>query len=314
MQINKIKIIESCSEAGAGTRGASLGAGALQLASLKLMPQLFNPFDKIKVKNLNQEICKTNNLPNAKNAEQVLFAAQQLAGTTESGLKAGNDLLILTGDHSNAAGSVSGFSNHFGAENIGVVWIDAHADLHSPYTTPSGNMHGMPLAAMLGKDNLKEQAQSPKGETLKIWESLKTMGSKKDQPKLFAKNLVFIGIRDLEQQEWDFIEEYGIKYFSPQKIEAMGIEAVCKEAQAYLAGLAHWYISFDVDSIDPNISSGTGTPVPLGLSKTEVLHCFKTFFKHPKVQAFEITEINPLLDTENKMAEFVLENLGEVLR
>jgi len=172
----------------------------------------------------------------------------------------------------------------------------------------------MPLAALLGKDNLKVQQQNPKEKTLAIWESLKTLGSKKDMPKLLTKNLVFIGIRDLEQQEWDFIAEYGIKYFGPSEIETMGIEAVCDETKRYLSNSPYWYVSFDADSIDPNISSGTGTPVPLGLSESEVLHCFKTFFKEPRVHAFEITEINPLLDTENKMAEFLLANLATVLK
>lgn len=304
MKLPKIHIIETPSEAGAGTRGASLGPQSVYLQSLKEKSGLFEGMDWEVATDWNDEISTEGDTPNALNIELVVKAVKASNPIITTILNEGKRPFIFSGDHSNASAGIAAVSDHYGVENTGVIWIDAHADLHSPYTTPTGNMHGMPLAAMLNDDNLPCQINQPHEAVVDLWQSIKELGNG-NTPKLLAKNIVFIGIRDLEQPEWDMIERLNIKFFGPKDIAKLGIKEVCDQAKTYLSKVSNWYVSFDVDSIDPNISMGTGTPVALGLSKEESFYCTQTFFNDAKTKAFEVTEINPLLDSENKMAAFV---------
>jgi len=313
LDYNRISIIEASSEAGAGTRGASLGPEALRLESLKRNSGLFEGVDWVKSKHFNQSICHAQDHANAHNFKEVLGSVKESYGLVKANLESAIPTLVLSGDHSNAMAGISALSDDKGADQIGVVWIDAHADLHSPYTTPSGNVHGMPLAAMLNENNHDSQINIPEKEIVDFWEHLKTLGSGKAD-KIKAAHMVFIAIRDLEKPEWDLIKKHNIKYFEPADITQLGIEEVVKQAKAHIAHLSHWYVSFDVDSIDPTISMGTGTPVALGLTREEAKYCTSSFFNDEKTALFEITEINPLLDEHNKMASFVHELLENLVK
>lgn len=313
MDISSLEIIELPSEAGAGTRGASLGPSALMAQNQAEESQLLEPYPWISSKESNDLINKVDRTQSALQKDLVLSALESAYAVCSERLKANRDLLILSGDHSNAAAGVASFTDHYGAGESAVIWVDAHADLHTPFTTPSGNMHGMPLAAMLGLDNVANARNQPKEEVLGTWERIKKLGNG-STPKVIAQNLVFIGIRDLEEQEWELLDTLNIRYFTPKDIQERGIESILIEVEEYLEHIAHWYTSFDVDSLDPSISVGTGTPVPNGLSKEEAHTCFGYFFEHEKTKVFEITEINPLLDTTNNMAKFVMEMLQAVLR
>jgi arginase len=207
----------------------------------------------------------------------------------------------MAGDHSTAYGTIAGIKKAHPKKRLGVIWIDAHADLHSPYTTPSGNMHGMTLAMACDIDNLECKINDPKGETIEYWEQLMNVGI--PGAKIYPEDLVFISMRDMEKPENYIINKYGIPNFTPEEVKRLGPEAVAKEALKYLDHCDMIYVSFDVDSMDSRISVGTGTPVPNGLTVEEAKILNVTFAKSPKLCAWEIAEVNPTLDTQNSMAE-----------
>jgi arginase len=192
-------------------------------------------------------------------------------------------------------------------KRLGVIWIDAHADLHSPYTTPSGNMHGMPLACVLGEDNRDKQQNKPDDETTEYWEKLKNLGG--IYPKIHYSDLVFIALRDFEPQEDYLIKKNKVRIFNLQEIRKKAVERVAIDSLNYLDHCDLIYVSFDVDSMDSRISSGTGTPVPNGITEKEAGNLIYYIMRSKKIVCFEMVEINPTLDKENLMAENAFEIL-----
>jgi arginase len=193
------------------------------------------------------------------------------------------------------------------------VWIDAHADLHTPWTTPSGNVHGMPLSLLMNIE--KKGKNRPRVFTMDTWDRLRKIGV--NGPKLKPSDLVFIGLRDYEPEEAAIIEEHGIKVFTVKDLRERGAEAIVRETMEHLAACDKIHVSFDVDSLDPSISVGTGTPVPDGLFLDEARGLLSGFCTDPKTVTLDVVEINPSLDTNNAMAEkvlTVLEPLFPVLR
>ncbi|MBP9159979.1 MAG: arginase family protein, partial [Flavobacteriales bacterium] len=190
---------------------------------------------------------------------------------------------------------------------------DAHADLHSPWTTPSGNVHGMPLALLM---NIEMKGQNrPKMFTLDVWDRLRKIGS--SGPKVLPQDLVFIGLRDFEEAEKAIIEEHKIKVITVADLRKKGAKAAVAETLAHLSTCDKIHVSFDVDSLDPTISVGTGTPVPDGLFLDEARELLTGFCAEPKTVTLDVVEINPALDTGNAMAEnvlTVLEPLFPILR
>lgn len=309
----EIKILEAASENGAGVRGASLGPKALLLEARQQNSRVFENRIWEEIPNFNHLYTPDFNTPYAKNIENIYDTLKIHTQKIGEVLADGYFPLILSGDHSNALGTISGIVDHFANDKLGVIWIDAHFDLHTPFTTPSGNLHGMVLGAALGEDNFEYQVNNPAKRTEDLWEKLKKLGAKKIEPKLLPRNLVFIGNRDFEKQELAIVDDYNILNFPPDRIEDLGIDLVLEKALEYLSDCENIYISFDVDSQDPSVSRGTGTPVKDGLTVQQSTQVFKKLFNHPKVVAFEITEINPLLDKGNLMSKSVLKMLESVL-
>jgi arginase len=193
-----------------------------------------------------------------------------------------------------------------------VIWLDAHADIHSPFTSPSGNIHGMPLAAALGLDNLQYQINQPDEATLLQWYKMKNIGI--DGPKILPEDLIYFGVRDYEEAEEKVIHDQGIKYFKVEELRFKGLKHCVQEAIQLLSKCDILYISFDVDSMDcDRISYGTGTPVPAGFNPEEIIEIIQLFQATGKVKCIEFTEINPLLDNKgNKMAETAFEVLDKI--
>jgi arginase len=171
----------------------------------------------------------------------------------------------------------------------------------------------MALNALIGKDNLSQQRNFPDNDAIAKWESIKKIGSKTISPKLLPQDIAFIGIRDFEKEEQAMVDEFNLKVYSAQNVKSLGIDMVLQEVLNYLGHCDFIYVSFDVDAQDTSISSGTGTPVDGGLEISESEIIFNTLFNHPKVICFEISEINPLLDCENKMAKSVVHLLQNVM-
>ena len=221
--------------------------------------------------------------------------------------------IVVGGDHSIAIGSVSGTKMAFPNERLGVVWIDAHADLHSPWTTPSGNVHGMPLALLMHIE--KKGRNRPRVYTMDTWDHLRKIGV--NGPKLLPSDLVFIALRDYEPEEEAIIKEHGIKVIKVSEVRSKGAEAAVAETLAHLSLCSRIHVSFDVDSLDPSISVGTGTPVPDGLDLDEARMLLSLLCASPKTVTLDVVEINPSLDTNNAMAEAtlsILEPLFPILR
>jgi arginase len=299
--MRNIKIIEVKSEIGAGTRGASLGIDAIKIAALDFMSNFFVNFPSDIVETENNLLYEPIESPYAKRIKGVKTIYERVCKTIETNLKSGLFPLVLAGDHSSAGGTIAGIKMAKPKSRLGVIWIDAHADIHSPYTTPSGNMHGMPLAVSLGEDNLDCQVHQPDEETVKTWNELKNIG--KIFPKILPEDVVFIALRDTEKEEDHILKKLGIKIIPVSEVRKKGVEHVVRQTLLSLKQCDDIYVSFDVDSLDSSISRGTGTPVPNGLKEREAEDLLASLMQNHKICCFEITEVNPTLDKENLMAE-----------
>ncbi len=309
--MRSVEIITIESDFGAGKKGAKLGPQALiNLIKKNNVPPLSHA-DNIRI--VADDLEENTEHPFNKNIESIYEVQQLAVDAIEKVLTKNLFPFIISGDHSNGCAGISAIKNFYSDKRIGIVWIDAHADLHSPYSTPSGNMHGMPLAAALAVNDLVEDANEVDEESIKLWQNLVHLGSKKIAPKVLPSDLVFIDLRDFEEDEEILLHNKNITFFTPQTRTEVGIEAILNKTLAQLNDCDLIYVSFDVDSLDPNISIGTGTPVPNGLSENEAVYLLKALINHPKTVAFEITEINPLLDRENPMEEVAARILEKVL-
>lgn len=299
--MRNIKIIEVRSEIGAGTRGASLGVDAIKVAALDFMSSFFVNFPTENLETENNLLYEPVKSPYAKRIAGVHTMYERVANSVEKTLKSGLFPLVLAGDHSTAGGTIAGIKMAKPKSRLGVVWVDAHADLHTPYTTPSGNMHGMPLATALNVDNKENQVHSPDASTIEIWDKLKNIG--KIKPKIEPEDIVFIALRDYEKEEEYLLKKHNIKVITVQEVRKKGVESVVRSAMLHLSNCDDIYVSFDVDSLDNSISRGTGTPVSNGLREREAEDLLATFMQNHKICCFEVTEVNPTLDKENLMAE-----------
>jgi arginase len=305
--VKPIKIIEVKSEIGAGTRGASLGVDAIKIAAMDFRSDYFRKYNSIEVPNDNNLLFEAQGSIYAKRIKGVFSMAEKISEAVFKTLKKNEFPIVLSGDHSSAAATIAGLKMAYPKSHIGVIWIDAHADLHSPYTTPSGNMHGMPLAITLAEDNLEKQTNKPDAETIEYWNKLKNLGN--INPKISPRDLVYVALRDMEAQEDFLIKKQRMKVVPVSELRRMGIERVGRDILAYLEHCDYIYISFDVDSMDSSISKGTGTPVPNGINEREAGDLIIRLLQSEKITCFEITEVNPTLDKENLMAENAFEIL-----
>lgn len=299
--MKEIKVIEVKSEIGAGTRGASLGVEAIKIASLDLKSDFFKQHDSVEVENVNELLFDSAEHAHAKFIDGVLIMEERVCLEVYETILDDLFPMVIAGDHSTAYGTMAGIKKAFPKKRLGVIWIDAHADFHSPYTTPSGNMHGMPLAMACAFDNLECKVNDPKGETVDYWEQIKNVGI--PGAKINPEDIVLVSVRDFEKPENYLINKYNINFIETEDVKKIGPEKIAARTLQMLDHCDLIYVSFDVDSLDSRISSGTGTPVPNGLTVEEAKILNAELAKSTKVIAWEIVEVNPTLDTENRMAE-----------
>lgn len=299
--MKNIKIIEVKSEIGAGTRGASLGIDAIKIAALDFMSNFFVHFPTEEIETENKLLFEPIESPYAKRIKGTLTMYERITKSVSDTIKANWFPVLLSGDHSTAGATIAGLKMARPKAKLGVIWIDAHADLHTPYTTPSGNMHGMPLAVSIAEDNKEMQVHEVDDNTVKMWNQLKNFG--KIAPKVLPEDIVFISLRDYEKEEDHLIRKHGMKVITTSEVRRKGAEAISRSVFRYLSDCEYIYVSFDVDSLDASISRGTGTPVSNGLREREAEDIISKFMQHRKICCFEITEVNPTLDRENLMAE-----------
>ena len=299
--MKNIKLIEVPSEIGAGSRGASLGIDAIKIAALDFMSSFFVHFPSEKIPTENKMLYEPIESPYAKRVKGVMLMYDKISKAVSDTIKNNFFPVILSGDHSNAGATIAGIKIAKPKSKLGVIWIDAHADLHTPYTTPSGNMHGMPLATAINEDNNDCAVHELDAETIKQWNYLKNIG--KIAPKVLPEDIVLISLRDYEKEEKHLIEKLGMKVITTSEVRRKGPENIVRSVIRYLSDCTDIYVSFDVDSLDSSISRGTGTPVSNGLREREAEDLISKFMQNRKICCFEITEVNPTLDKENLMAE-----------
>jgi arginase len=200
--------------------------------------------------------------------------------------------LVLGGDHSVAAGTVAGVAEFYRRQNqkIGLIWIDAHSDINTPETSPSGNVHGMPLAAIMGL-----------GPT----ELANIMGF---SPKIAPENCVLVGVRDVDYFEKENIRKSGIEVLTMRDIDERGMRVVMEEALRMAGrGTAGYHVSLDMDWIDPEDAPGVGTPVRGGATYREAHLAMEIIADHGRMTSFEIVEVNPVIDEHNRTADLAVE-------
>lgn len=303
-----IRLVEVPSELAGAKLGASGGIEALKWYSDEKKDGYFSKYPLIKIQDENHASFKGTVFEHARYIDHVSLVLERVANSIEALRKENFFPIVMAGDHSTAAGTLAGLTRAHKNERIGVVWIDAHADMHTPYTSPSGNMHGMPLAVAMGVDNLECKINELSEQESRYWTKLKELTSVHVKPQ----DIVFCALRDFEEAEAYFLEKNGIKNYTTEMVTYEGVKNVVQAMMEDLKECEHIYISFDVDSIDPLYLPGTGTPSEYGLSFEQALHLNMELIKNKRVCCWEMAEINPFLDKQNISGRYSYEILHRV--
>jgi arginase len=289
----EIEIIGAPLDLGQQRRGVDMGPSALRVAGLatKLEALGYTVTDRGNVAVPVAEIADRGD-DRARFLNAIAKSDELVAGYVSEALKRLAIPLVVGGDHSVAAGTVAGVAQHFRAlkQAIGLIWIDAHSDINTPQTSDSGNVHGMPLAAVLG---MGPEALSH----LLGW-----------SPKVLAQHAALVGIRDVDPGERENIRRAGVMAFTMRDIDELGMRAVMEKAiQIASAGTAGYHVSLDMDWVVPEEAPGVGTPVPGGATYREAHLAMEILADHGGILSFELVEVNPILDERNRTADLATE-------
>lgn len=299
MPHKKVAIIGVPMDLGAGRRGVDMGPSALRLAGLneRIAALGFDVLDTGNVK-VDQPESVPSGHERARYLPQISTVCQKLAGTVEDALEDERMPLVLGGDHSIAIGTLSGlasFHRRRGAK-VGLIWIDAHADMNTPDSSPSGNVHGMPLACCIGNGPVE----------------LTGIGG--FTPKVHPANVALVGIRDVDRLERPQVQSAGVAAFTMRSIDEEGFRAVMEKAISIASNdTAGFHVSFDMDSVDPDEAPGVGTPVRGGLTYREAHLAMEIIGDSGKMLSMEVVEVNPVLDQANRTAILGVELIGSAL-
>ncbi len=289
----KIRVIGVPLDLGQSRRGVDMGPSAVRVAGLEArlegLGHVVEDGGNISVAIAEQ---KKEGDPHAKYLKEITATCTKHAELVVKTLEAGKVPVVLGGDHSVAAGTVAGIAEFHRrqGQKIGLVWIDAHADINTPETSPSGNVHGMPLAAIVG---------------LGPPELANIFGF---SPKVAPENCVIVGVRDIDATEKENIRKTGVEVFTMRDIDERGMRAVIEEALRMAGrGTTGYHISVDMDWIDPEDAPGVGTPVRGGATYREAHLAMEIIADHARMLGFEIVEVNPVIDEHNRTANLAVE-------
>ena len=293
--LREIAVIGAPLDLGAGRRGVDMGPSAIRYAGLE--PQLTAKLG-VRVSdtgNVISPVVETTDMgdESARYLAQILDLCDRLAGLVADAARRGAMPLVLGGDHSVALGSLVGMAQARGPG--GVVWVDAHGDLNTPETSPTGNVHGMVLAAALG---------------------LAGDGFRRDgwpMPILAPGKLALVGVRSLDDGERKLVHTLDAKVFTMSEVDRIGVEPCMQEALAHAAGAAFLHVSFDMDVVDPDYAPGVGTPVRGGLSYREAHLAMETVAASRLLDSMDVVEVNPILDRENATGQLAVELVASAL-
>ena len=290
----EISIIGVPMDLGQMRRGVDMGPSAIRYAGVvERLEKLHLNIEDLGDIEIGSAERTSNPESNLKNLKAVAEASERLANTVDQEMIKGKFPLIFGGDHSIAIGSIAGVAKHY--KNLGVIWYDAHGDLNTAETSPSGNIHGMPLAVSLGL-----------GDSI-----LTNIGGY--EPKIKPENIVIIGARSLDDGEKELIKEKGIKVYTMHEIDRMGMTAVMEDAISYLKERTDGvHLSLDLDGLDPHDAPGVGTPVIGGISYRESHLAMEMLAEADIITSAEFVEVNPILDEKNKTASVAVALMGSL--
>jgi arginase len=293
----QIDVIGVPMDLGADRRGVDMGPSAIRYAHLhqKIEELEYSLTDKGNMEVPIPETCSISD-PRLKYLDCIIPMARRVAGTVATSIQGGRFPLVLGGDHSLSAGSIRGAAKH---KKLGVIWVDAHADFNTVETTPSGNIHGMPLAALCGMGDSR---------LVCLWED-------DTAPVLDPRRVAIIGARDLDPGEKRNLREAGVMVQSMEQIDRIGMIAALEKALERVSrDVDGIYLSFDMDALDPRHAPGVGTPVPGGLTYREAHLACEVIAETGKLIGMDLVEVNPILDVQNQTAilavEFIRSALG----
>jgi arginase len=287
-----VAVIGAGLDLGAGRRGVDMGPSAIRYAELaerirSLGRHVVDQGDvRVPVPEATQE-----GDPSHRYLGPIMQVCSRLAELVDEASGQGQVPLVLGGDHSIAMGTLGGMARRHGPG--AVLWIDAHGDLNRPTTSPTGNVHGMPLAAALGAAG----------------DAFASDGF----PMPSVAKAALVGVRSLDPGERDLIAELGIRVFTMTEIDRRGVEAVIADAVAELAGASFLHVSLDLDVVDPMFAPGVGTPVPGGLSYREAHLALELLAETGAVDSLDVVEVNPILDRENQTARLAVDLVASAL-
>jgi arginase len=289
----KLRVIGVPLDLGASRRGVDMGPSAVRVAGLEArleaIGHVVEDAGNIAVAIPEQ---KKEGSPNAKYLKEITATCTKHAELVLKTLEAGKTPIVLGGDHSIAVGTVSGVAEFYRKQNqkIGLIWIDAHTDINTPETSPSGNVHGMPLAAIMGL------GPAELGNIFGF------------SPKVAPENCVLVGIRDIDAVEKENVRKAGVEVFTMRDIDERGMRTVIEEALRMAGrGTAGYHVSLDMDWIDPEDAPGVGTPVRGGATYREAHLAMEIIADHGRMTSFEIVEVNPVIDEHNRTADLAVE-------
>jgi len=299
MSFKDIQIVGVPSDLGANMRGANMAPAAIRIAELhqKINVLGFKVHDRgdlhVPIRDtLSAESVRLRHL------EEIRSICEILADEVYSALKLSRIPIVLGGDHSIAMGTIAGVSRFYREkeEKLGLIWVDAHADMNTHETSPSGNIHGMPLSVVLGKGDSR------------------LTGISGFSPKVSPENVALVGIRTLDGMEKEACKQSGVRYFTMREIDERGMHAVMKEA-IEVAGrnTGGIHVSFDIDGIDPLYAPGVSTPVTGGISYREAHLALEMLADTGKLNSMEFVELNPMTDLAHKTAQLTVELIQSAL-
>lgn len=286
---------------GAGRRGVDMGPSAVRVANLnERVASLGYKIEDLGNINVVQAESVEAGAASARYLKEIAATCARLAGIVESTVDSGKFPLVLGGDHSIAIGTVSGLSHYYHQQGkkIGLVWVDAHADMNTPDTSPSGNVHGMPLACCVG--------MGPK-ELTHIFEYA---------PKVEPRNVAVIGLRSVDADERKNVQRTGVHAYTMRDVDERGLRAIVQEALEFVNdGTEGFHLSFDMDSVEPHEAPGVGTPVKGGMTYREAHLAMENVCDCDRMLGLEVVEVNPVIDEANRTAilavELVMSALGK---
>jgi arginase len=289
----QIRVIGVPLDLGQSRRGVDMGPSAVRVAGLEArleaIGHVVEDGGNVAVAIPEQ---KKEGAAHAKYLKEITATCTKSAELVLKSLEAGKVPLVLGGDHSVAAGTVAGVAEFYRRQNqkIGLIWIDAHSDMNTPETSPSGNVHGMPLAAIMGL------GPNELGNIFNF------------SPKIHPENCVLVGIRDVDAHEKENIRRAGVEVFTMRDIDERGMRSVMEEALRMAGrGTAGYHVSLDMDWIDPEDAPGVGTPVWGGATYREAHLAMEIIADHGRMLSLEIVEVNPVIDEHNQTADLAVE-------